>query len=118
MRLVDEFERVLRDLVVDGLHPFLRQRPGVFHSLPTFAVAPAMKDTARAEELLELRVLRIIRVLGLFFRIEVVQVAEKLIEAVHRWQELILVAQMVLAKLSGGIAERLQKFGDGRIFRL
>jgi hypothetical protein len=41
---------------------------------------------------------------------------KNLVEAVHHRQELVLVAEMVLAELSGGVAERLQKFGNGRIF--
>ena len=41
---------------------------------------------------------------GIFHRIEVIEVAKELIEAVHRRQELVLVAKMVLAELAGGIA--------------
>ena len=47
-----------------------------------------------------------------------VEVAEELVEAVHGRQELILVAQMVLAELAGGVAVRLEQFGDGRVFLL
>ena len=46
-----------------------------------------------------------------------IEVAEELVEAVHRRQELVLVAEMVLAELTGGVAERLQQFRDGRVFR-
>ena len=67
--------------------------------------------------LLELRVLRIVRVLGLLFGVEMVEVAEEFVEAVQRRQVLILVAEMVLAELAGLVAQRLQEFGDGRIFR-
>ena len=60
-------------------------------------------------------VLRPIRPLRLFFGIEVVQVAEELVEAVGGRQVLVLVAEMVLAELTGGIAERLQRLSDGDV---
>ena len=44
-----------------------------------------------------------------------VEVAEEFVEAVHRRQELVAVAQVVLAELAGRIALRLQQFGDRRI---
>ena len=118
VRLVDEAQRVLGHLVVDGLHALLRQRPGVLDLLPALAVGPAVQHAARAEALLERRVLRVVRILGLFLGVEVVEVAEELVEAVHRRQELVLVAEVVLAELAGGVAERLEQLGDGRVFRL
>jgi hypothetical protein len=48
----------------------------------------------------------------------VVKVAEELIEAVHRGQELVQIAQMIFSKLTSGITERLQQLGNGRILRL
>ena len=118
VRLVDEAQRVLGHLVVDGLHPLLRQRPGVLDLLPALAVGPAVQNAPRAEALLERRVLRVVRVLGLLLGVEVVEVAEELVEAVHGRQELVLVAEMVLAELAGRVAERLEQLGDGRVFRL
>ena len=47
--------------------------------------------------------------LGLLLGVEVVEVAEELVEPVHRGQELVAVAQMVLAELAGGIAQRLER---------
>ena len=41
---------------------------------------------------------------GVFHRVEVIEIAEELVEAVHRRQELVLVAKMVLAELAGGVA--------------
>ena len=46
--------------------------------------------------------------LRLVFGIEVIKIAEELIEAVDSGQELVAVAEMVLAELSGHIAERLE----------
>ena len=51
-------------------------------------------------------VLRIVLVLRLLLGIQMVEIAEELVEAVHRRQELVLVAEMVLAELPGGIALR------------
>ena len=53
--------------------------------------------------------------LRLFLGIQVVEVAEELVEAVNGRQKLVPVAQMVLAELAGGIAQRLQRLGDGDI---
>ena len=53
--------------------------------------------------------------LGLVLGIEVIEVAKKLVEAMDRWQELVAVAEMVLAELPGHIAERLEQLGERRI---
>ncbi|HEU4899330.1 MAG TPA: hypothetical protein VFX88_17465, partial [Actinomycetota bacterium] len=37
---------------------------------------------------------------------------------VHRGQELVAVAEVVLPELPGGVAERLQQLGDGRVLGL
>ena len=50
-------------------------------------------------------------------RIQVIEVAEELVEAVDGGQELIEVAQVVLAELPGGVAHRLERCGDGRRLR-
>ena len=63
-------------------------------------------------------VLRIVGVLRLFLGVEVIEIAEELVEAVHRRQELVVVAEMVLAELAGGVAERLQRLGDGHVLGL
>ena len=75
-------------------------------------------DAARPEAFLEGRVLGIVGIFRLLFRIEVVEVAEELVEAVRGRQELVLVAQVVLAELAGRVAQRLQHLGDGRVFGL
>ena len=66
----------------------------------------AVEDAARAELLLERRVLRVVLVLRLLLGVEVVEVAEELVEAVHGGQELVAVAEVVLAELAGGVALR------------
>ena len=62
--------------------------------------------------------LRIVRLLGLLLGVEVVQVAEELVEAVHGGQVFIAVAEMVLAELPGGVALRLERRRDRRVGRL
>ena len=47
--------------------------------------------------------------------IQVIEVAEELVEAVHGRQEFVAVAEMVLAELPGCIALRLQQLSDGRV---
>jgi hypothetical protein len=48
-----------------------------------------MQNPSRSKLLLERRILRIVGVLGFLFIVEVIEIAEELIEAVNRRQELI-----------------------------
>ena len=118
------------ELVVDGLHALDGERAGVFDLLlADFAEVridggvvgvggPGVHDPARAELFLELGGLRVVGILRLFLGVEVIEVAEELVEAVDRRQELVQVAQVVLAELSGGVAEVLHEVGDARVFGL
>ena len=54
----------------------------------------------------------------LFLGIQVIEIAEEFVEAMHGRQEFVAVAQVVLAELAGGVAERLEQLGDGRVFLL
>ena len=127
--LVDELKRPLGDLLVDRLHPPFGERAGVLDFLlADLAVmridgrivhvrGPGMKHAARPEFTLELGQLRIVGVLRLLLRVEVVEVPEKLVEAMHRGHELVAIAQVVLAELAHGVAVRLEQLGDGRVLR-
>ena len=53
---------------------------------------------------------------GFVLGVQVIEVAEELVEAVHGGQEFVAIAEMVLAELPGRIALRLQQLGYGRIF--
>ena len=86
--------------------------------LSSLSVARAAQHAARPEPLLELRVLRIVLVLRVLLGVQVIEVAVELVEAVHGRQEAVLVAEMVLAELAGGVAERLEQLGDGRVLGL
>ena len=127
VRLVDEAFRGGQELAVRRLHALARERAGVLALLlPPGAEARvggrllrrrgvAVQDAARAEARAERRVLRVVLVLRLLLGVEVVEVAEELVEAVHRRDVLVAVAEVVLAELAGGVAERLQQLGDGGV---
>src|SRR4051812_28176114 len=104
-------------LIINGFHPLLSQRTGILDSLSTLAVRPTVQHASGAEPLLELRVLWIVRIFRLFLGVQVVEIAKKLVEPVRRWQELVLIAKMVLAELAGGVTQRLQQFRNSRVFR-
>ena len=108
----------LGNLLVDCFHALLGEGAGVDDCLSAFAIREAMKDPARAELFLEFRILGVIREFRFFFGVQVIKIAEEFIEPVHGRKELVPIAEMVLAELSGRIPERLQQFGYGRVFLL
>jgi hypothetical protein len=57
-------------------------------------------------------VLRIVHVLRFVFRVEVVKIAEELVEAVYGGKKFVAVADVVLAELAGRITERLEKLSE------
>ncbi len=74
-----------------------------------------MNHAARSEVLAEVREVlrrRVVLHLRLFLGVQVVQVAEELVEAVVGRQHVVQVAQMVLAELAGGVALLLQQCRD------
>jgi hypothetical protein len=124
---IDEVGRGLQKLLVDRLHALLGERAGVL----AFLLAPgaeariiagrvgcgrdAFEDATRAELCLEIWALRIVGILGLLLGVEVIEVAEEHVEAVHGRQELVAVAEMVLAELAGRVALRLEQLGNRRV---
>ena len=127
---LDEIDRCRGRLVVDRLHAFLGQWSGVLDGLLAdlaeawidgrivTVACLASQHPARPELGLERRIFWVIRVFRVFLGIEVIEVAEELIEAMHGRQVFIAVAEMVLAELAGGIAERLERLGDSDVARL
>ena len=108
MRFLVERARVLAFLLAPGPEArILARRVG--------RGGDAFQDAARTELRLETRVLRIVGVLRLLLGVEVIEIAEEFVEAVHGRQELVAVAEMVLAELAGDVALRLQQLGDGRV---
>jgi hypothetical protein len=120
----------ISDVVVDRFHPLFRERTSVLTRLLTdlpearihgriVAIARfAIEHAARTELLAERGIFRIVRQLGLFFRVEVIEVAVELVEPMHRREELVPIAEMILADLRRRISERLQQRGDGWILLL
>src|SRR5262249_37849076 len=60
----------------------------------------------------------IIEFLRFLLGVEVVEIAEPLVEAMHRGQKLVAITQMILAKLRGRIPDRLEHLRQGGIFLL
>ena len=126
---LDVVDGRVRRLVVDRLHPLLGQRAGVLDGLLADP-APARllgrvvlvrrlapQHAARAEHLPELAGPAGSSLLRLLLGVEVVEVAEELVEPVDRRQVLVQVAEVVLAELAGGVAVVLEQLGDGRVAR-
>ena len=85
------------------------------------AFAQRVDHAARSEVLAEVgEVLGrgVVAELGLLFGVEVVEVPEELVEAVRGGQELVAVAEVVLAELARGVALRFQRGRDGRVLGL
>ena len=78
------------------------------------SVAQRVNHVARADDVQQ--VLRIVGMRRVFHRVEVIQIAEEFVEAVDGRQELVAVAEVVLAELAGGVALRLERGGDGAGF--
>ena len=120
--LVDELEREVADFVVHGFHPLGIERSGVLdllfadlapariHGRVVDVGRPRMDHVARTDRVQQL--LRIGGVRRIFHRVEVIEVAEEFVEAVHRRQKLVLVAEVVLAELAGGVAHSLERGGN------
>ncbi len=104
-----------QELLVHRLHPLSGQWAGVLDgllsNLPEHRIDGrivlvrrlALEDAAGSESGLELGVLGVVDILGLFLGVEVIEVPEELIEAMHRRQVLVAIAEMVLAELAGRV---------------
>ena len=122
-RIADEALGFGHKFIIGGFHPLAGERSGALDPLGAIAIGPAMQHTAGGEALAEIGKLGII-LLGviaqfrLFLGIEVVEVAEELIKAVHRRQMLVAIAEVVLAELARAVALGLEQLGDGGVFIL
>ena len=96
----DKFGGTSGGIIIDSLHALFGQRTGVLD----LAIGKAVNDAARSKFLAEFGVLRIIREFRFFFGIQMIEVAVELVETMIGRQEFILVAQVILAELAGGIA--------------
>src|ERR1700685_707684 len=108
----DEVRARLRCLVVDSLHPLNVQRTGVVD----LSVSERVNDAAGIVALKKIGIVTgPVWTFGLLFRVQVVQVAEELIEAVVGRQEFVAIAEVVLAELTCGVTERLKRLSDGDV---
>ena len=130
LRALHEVEAGGHEGLIHRLHPLSAELAGVFDLLfSDLAEAGidrrvihvggvAMQHAAGAVFLEELRILRIVHLLEFLLGVEVIEIAEELVESVHGGQVLVAVAEVVLAELSGGVAEGLEHFRQRRRFRL
>ena len=125
---LDEILGRRNKFVVARFHALFRERTGVGHSLfsdftPTRLFGrivrigrPGMHHPARSKSFAEVREILLARVVvhfRLFFGVEVIEVAEELVEAVVGRQHAVEIAKMVLPELAGRVALVLQARGDG-----
>ena len=129
-RAIHEIERVGEQFAFHRFHAFPAERTGVRAYLlahpakarifcpVVFVARLAVEHAARAEPRGEFRILWIVFILRFFFRVQVIEVSKKLVEPVNRRQELIPVAQVVLANLGRRITFGLEQFSQGGVFGL
>src|SRR5260370_6772372 len=130
VRLVDEVQRALGDFLVHRFHALPYERAGIFALLLAPLAKPhiyggivlirreTVEYAARTEHRLDSRIFRIVAVLRLFLRVQVVKVAEELVEAVNRRDKLIAVAEVVFAELAGNVTESLEQLPEGHLLLL
>src|SRR5258707_5465311 len=75
---VHEIKRSRQKFLVYCLHALNRERAGIFD----LAVGIGVNYSTRPEVLFELGIFRVVRILGLFLCVEMIEVAEELVEAV------------------------------------
>ena len=124
--LVHELGSASKKLLINAGHTLTSERASIFdlllaHLAPprlnrsiVLVRCPTMKDATRSEIRLECRVLRIVIRLRLFLCIQVVEVAEELIEPMHGGETVVVIAQVVLAELARRVALLLEQVGNCR----
>jgi hypothetical protein len=134
LRLVDEALGLVENNGIDRFHVVLdavdrmRRQRALVGDLLLADLAPAridggivdvrrdaMQNVARPD--LVLQVLRIVRMEGIFHRIQMVEIAPELVEAMQGRQIFVAIAEMVLAELARGVAHRLEHRCDRRRLR-
>ena len=127
---VDEAHRASQEFLVDRLHPGGVERAGVFDHLLADPAEPgifrgvvgvgrpAMQHIARSVRFEKGGIGGVVRVFRFLMGIEMVEVAEELVEAMHGREVLVEIAEVILAELAGGVPHWLEELGDGWVFRL
>ena len=85
-RLLDELLLSAEDFRVHSFHALLGERAGIFDFLPALTVGPGVQHAAWTIILLKFRILRVVISLRLLLGVQVVKIAKKLVEAMHRRQ--------------------------------
>ena len=111
---VEEIERLSDDLIIERLHSLRGQRAFILR----WTVGGTRNHSARIKLLTKLGISRAIRVFQIFVAIQMVKIAEILVETVTVRQVFFKIAQVVLAILGGGIALGLEDFGESNVFLL
>ena len=108
-----EIERGAEKLLIDRLHALPGERSGVLDCLLAdlaelfvdrqivLVCGLAFQHAARPKSLSELRVFRVVLVLGFLFGVQMIEIAEEFVESVNRGQMLVAVAKVILAELAG-----------------
>ena len=130
-RTIHEVHRTRHQIVLNRRHAFAVERTAVPDGLLADAAEPGVhggvifvgrftfKYPAWSEQRLELlTALRIVVLLGLFLGIEVIEVSVEIVETVNGRQILVTVAEVVLARLTGHVSQRLEQISDGGVFGL
>ena len=100
-----EVECLDHNLVIDRLHALACQGTCILDR----TTGKAMNHAARTKFLFEFRIFRVVWILWLFFGIQVIKVAEKLIETVRRWQHIVAITKVVFTKLTCLVTTRFQQ---------
>jgi hypothetical protein len=124
---IDEIRRSCQEFLVDCFHALFGERTSIFALLLTPGTEPgivarrvgrdcsALHHATRPKLRLERWILRIVRIFRFIFGIQMIEVAEELVETMHGGQEFIAIPEMILAELSGRVSLWLQKLGDGGV---
>ena len=103
------------ELMAIAAWPFVARRRAIPQDSRRGCVRERSSNQATFGDIAQIGIVRQFR---FFLGVEVIEIAEEFVEPVHGRQIFVAIAQMVLAELTGGVAERLRQFGDGRIFRV
>ena len=76
-----------------------------------------MNEVARPDSVSDSWIRRIGIPIRIGHGVEVIEISEEFVEAVHAWKIFVQVTQMIFAELSGGVPHRLERGGDGRCLR-
>ena len=104
---LNEVYRALKELTIGRFHAFAGEGSCILN----LAIGVTANNSTWSEFLVELAILRVMVGFRLFLGIEVIEIAEELVEAMCCRQILVKITKVVLAKLGAGVTQRLEQFG-------